>query len=84
MSALSKILRRGEKAKRLFDHEIFQTAKQDVRISLMEEWRLSKAKDSETRERIYMAVRLLDELDARLVSYISDAEYERLKSETKG
>lgn len=76
---LSRILQRGDKARALVKNEIFQAAKDDVRLQLMEEWRGTKAKDSDTRERIYLAVRLLDDLDARIQHYISEAEYERGK-----
>ncbi len=76
----SKILSRGAQAKTFVDSEIFQQAKEDIRQAYMNEWKLTKAKDTEARERIYLAVRLLDEIDLRLGSYISDAEYERLKS----
>lgn len=74
------ILNRGDKAKRLSENEIYRTAKEAVRAAYMEEWRVSRVKDSETRERIFMAVRLLDEIDEKIASYIGDAEYERLKN----
>ena len=71
------ILSRGQSAKDMIDNEAYQHAIKEIRSEYVSELLNTKAKDSEIRERAYVAVRILNEVDQRLRSYISNAAYEQ-------
>lgn len=71
------ILRKGTQAKTVLDDEIFKEALQSVREGYLDEWENTKIKDSEVREKAYMAVRLLKEIEGRLQAFVSSALFEQ-------
>lgn len=76
---LEFLKRRASNAKTILDNEAFQAAVSDIERDLIEQWKGSKAKNSEDRETLYMGVRQLHDIVSRLRRYIETAEYEKAK-----
>lgn len=57
---------RAEEAARILDSVVYCRAFADLELELMDEWRNSNGGDQESRERIHMAVQLLDALRTEL------------------
>lgn len=80
---LQKILNRGDAAKKLLEYKIFAEAVNEVRSGLLEEIVKTKLKDSEGREKAYMAIRALDDVVGKLNSYVSEADFAKQKAKEK-
>lgn len=68
-------------SKTLLDNEAFKTAVEEIEQQLLEEFKRSKAQDSESRETIYLSIRALNDIVARLNGYINAAHYEANKNQ---
>jgi phosphomevalonate kinase len=63
-------LRREEHAKRLLDDELLREAFDTLREDLMSRWIHSGSTDSEARESIWLAIRLLERIDGHIKSIV--------------
>lgn len=78
---LAHIINRGEQASTLLANPAFQEALAVTRQGYLEEIARSPAKDVEARERMYMAVRVLHDVEAKLRSYVDNAAYEKKRQD---
>jgi phosphomevalonate kinase len=62
--------RREEHAKRLLNDELFNEAFDTLKTDLMERWHNSGSNESETRESLWLAIRLLDKVRGHVESIV--------------
>ena len=63
-------LRREEHARRLLEDVLLKEAFDTLREDLMNRWSHSGTTDSEARESIWLAIRLLDKIDGHIRSIV--------------
>ena len=68
---------RGDRAEALLRDELFVEAMDRIHGTYMDHWKNSEAFDFETRERAYVAVMLLTDLQNQLISYVRDGQVAR-------
>ena len=64
------VLQREELAKRLLSDELFNEAFDVLKEDLMSRWNASGSRESEARESIWLAMRLLDRLYGHITSIV--------------
>jgi len=62
--------RREEHAKRLLNDELFNEAFDILKTDLMERWHNSGSNESEARESLWLAIRLLDKVRGHVESIV--------------
>jgi|TARA_R100001244_G_scaffold30135_1_gene29094 phosphomevalonate kinase len=62
--------RREEHAKRLLNDELFNEAFDTLKTDLMERWHNSGSNESEARESLWLAIRLLDKVRGHVESIV--------------
>ena len=63
-------LRREEHAKRLLNDELFNEAFDTLKTDLLERWHNSGSNESEARESLWLAIRLLDKVRGHVESIV--------------
>lgn len=81
LDKLRKLLNLGHSAEQLLASEAYQAALKDVEEAYVAEWKKTKFRDTEAREKAYLAVRALADVDAQLRAYVETAAYERQVAE---
>ena len=71
-------LQREEHAKRLLNDELLQEAFDTLREDLMSRWIHSGSTDSEARESIWLAIRLLERIDGHIKAIIETGNMNKI------
>lgn len=66
---------RGERARAILDDPVFQETFEIVRAGLLSTWENAPVKDTEARERAWMAVKLLTRLRAELEQFTTSGKF---------
>ena len=61
-----EIIREGKEAEDILNSDVFKKAIANLKAELLDAWEISPAKDHETREALYTAVKLLPEIEKHL------------------
>jgi len=69
---------REEHAQRLLNDELLQEAFDTLREDLMNRWTHSGSTDSEARESIWLAIRLLERIDGHLKSIVETGNMNKI------
>lgn len=59
-------MERGRQARLVLDSPLYQEAFSNLRAELLRQWEVSPARDSEGREKLWLAVNLLSKIEAHL------------------
>ena len=74
-------LQREEKAQNLLNNELFQEAFEVLRKDLMDRWSASGSSELESRESIWLAMRLLDKLYGHITSIVETGHMNKVMSQ---
>jgi hypothetical protein len=67
-------LQRGENARRILDDPLFIEAVETIRKEIEEQWQKSPARDTEGRERLYLAHKMLDKIEGHLQTVLASGK----------
>ena len=70
--------RREERAKRLLNDELFNESFDILRTDLIERWHNSSSNESEARESIWLAIRLLEKVRGHVVSIVETGHMNKI------
>jgi hypothetical protein len=66
---------RGERAKALWDNDIFKEARTSVRNAIVDKWATSPVGDKEGQHELRLMLKLLDDLEANILRVIQDGKH---------
>ena len=83
---LDEEIRRAQEAKMLLEHPLLDGVFKTLKENIMEAWRTSPVRDTEGRERLYMAVNVLSQVEGFLREYVTTGKLAAIQLEalTKG
>lgn len=63
-------IRRGQQAREVLDHPLYQEAFNTLRAELVQQWERSPARDTEGREKLWLMLKSLERVGAHLESHM--------------
>ena len=76
---LHREISRGQQAREVIEHPLYTEALEKTRQDLMQAWESSPARDTEGRERLWLAVSLLGKLEQHLKDTMQTGTMARLQ-----
>ena len=71
---------RQEHAKRLLEDKLFQSSIEGLKTQLMHEWAATDQHDVDSREQIWLEIKLVDRLVSHLQSILDEGQITKLTS----
>lgn len=76
-------LSRAQRAREVLDNPLYQEAFAGLRDQLRQEWEISPARDTEGRERLWLAINLLGKVEQHLNQAVQTGRMARMELEQK-
>lgn len=72
--AAEDAIRRGERAQSLLEDPLFRDTWETLEAEILHQWRDSPVRDTEGRERLFMAIRLLERLRGLFEAHVANGK----------
>lgn len=78
---LEEELRRAQEAKALLENELLNSAFETIHDQIMDAWNNSAVRDTEGRERLFMAVQILGKIEGFLREFVTTGKLAAIQLE---
>jgi hypothetical protein len=72
---------RGQRAKELWENEVFTEAREAVRQGILDTWATSPVADKEGQHELRLMLKLLGDLEANILRFMADGQMAKLEIE---
>lgn len=78
---LDEELRRAQQAKELLEHPLLIEVFDVLRRQVLDTWKNSAVRDAEGRERLFMAIRIVEQVEGLLREYVTTGKFAAMQLE---
>jgi hypothetical protein len=78
---LEEELRRAQQAKELLEHPLLIEVFDVLRRQVLDTWKNSAVRDAEGRERLFMAIRMVEQVEGLLREYVTTGKFAAMQLE---
>ena len=78
---LDEELRRAQQAKELLEHPLLIVVFDVLRRQVLDTWKNSAVRDAEGRERLFMAIRIVEQVEGLLREYVTTGKFAAMQLE---
>lgn len=79
MATLDERIYAADQAYQVLENSAFQSAMSDIKTEIMEQWKLSPARDPEGREKLWQLLKLSEKLETNLRTRLETGKLARLE-----